>query len=88
MNSPWYKDAAFYGTVATSIAAVIGGILTDAEVELFLGALAPIVAYLIRKGILIKQDMVAAAKREQMILSHQHLMAELKLSNECEAADK
>jgi len=50
---PFYKSSAFWMTVVSAVAAVLGGIFSNAEVELFSGAAALVIAYLIARGVVV-----------------------------------
>ncbi len=59
MTGPIYKDASFWMTIVGAIAAVIGGIFTDAEMALFSSAAGLVIAYLIKTGIIQKAEVTA-----------------------------
>ena len=51
VGSLW-KSQSFWLTIVGAIAAIIAGILTEAEVELFTSAAALVIAYLVTRGVL------------------------------------
>lgn len=55
---PWYRSVAFWTTLIGAIAAILGGIFSTAQVELFTSAAALVIAYLVSRGVV-----VAAAAR-------------------------
>jgi hypothetical protein len=57
--TPFYATATFWATVVSAVAAVIGGILTEAEVALFVSAAGIVIAYLIQRGIVEKAAIAA-----------------------------
>jgi len=57
---PFYKEAAFWTTAVASIAAVLGGIFSEAEVELFVSAAAIVIAYLVQQGVVEKASIAAS----------------------------
>jgi hypothetical protein len=57
---PFYNDAAFWTTAVAAVAAVLGGIFSEAEVELFVSAAAIVITYLVQKGIVEKASIAAS----------------------------
>ena len=56
---PFYQTASFWTTVVAAVAAVLGGIFSSAEVELFTAAAAIVVAYLVQSGIVTQAALKA-----------------------------
>lgn len=57
--NPFYRDAAFWMTVVSALAAVIGGIFSEAEVELFCAAGAIVIGYLVKVGVVQRAEVAA-----------------------------
>lgn len=59
MNVPFYRDYAFWTAAVAFVALILGGILGDAEVELFTAAMVPVLGYLVKVGLVQKEEIKA-----------------------------
>jgi hypothetical protein len=91
---PFYKEAAFWTTIVTAIAAVLGAVFgPDAsETTLFGVAGAAIVTYLVQKGIIVRTAIQAESEeRTSQLLSEQRerlALADIQAKERIAAADR